>query len=75
MVYTIFFSSQMHFSHDAWIVNQISCDSPQISWGQCPRVPGKKNTLVRVISFVNYIVTIIWKKPFNLIAIFANSVV
>jgi hypothetical protein len=35
----------MHFDHFAWIGDEISCDSLQISWGQCPRVPGKKNTL------------------------------
>jgi hypothetical protein len=37
----------MHFNHYARIVHEISCDSFQISWGQCPRVPGKKNTLLR----------------------------
>jgi hypothetical protein len=35
----------MHFDNFAWIGDVISCDSLQISWGQCPRAPGKKNTL------------------------------
>jgi hypothetical protein len=36
----------MHFDHFAWIGDEISCDSLQIFWGQCPCVPGKKNTLI-----------------------------
>jgi hypothetical protein len=38
----------MHFDNFAWIGEEISCDSLQISWGQCPRVPGKNNTLGEV---------------------------
>ena len=36
----------MHSNHYALIVNEISGDSPQIAWGQCPRFPGKKNNLL-----------------------------
>ena len=32
------------------IFNEISCDSLQISWGQCPRVPGKRNGLVYALQ-------------------------
>ena len=38
-------SCQMCSYYYARIFNEISCESLKISWGQCPRVPGKRNSL------------------------------